>query len=314
MTSAYENYTSASFANHYGSNDNGNDQVNGYLNYYHNFPTSSMNPQACPYNYYSEHSANLFSTTTSSKPEPQLPCDDVSTTTASTQSSHYDVDYLNQNYTNNKAKVSTYWNQFNTKMAINYQMQQQQQYQEYPAVYAKDSNYNILSGNNKPQANISVVDHFNTERNQILNDRKLFAQQLTRECDRNWGTYNNAEVSEEYSVKDYIKCKPMKTKNNENYEHKDSPALRALLTNPEKRFRHDVNYFYKQYRKNNTSNIKSSNYFDSMKTVINPHLGNITTPPLSPDAYLRGPDHINSADSPLSHDWTEGSGKFFTLQ
>lgn len=287
MTSAYENYTSASsFANHYGSYGNGNDQVNGYLNYYHNFPTSSMmNPQACPYNYYSEYSTNLFST---SKPQLQLPSS-TTTTTASTQSSHYhyDVEYNNQNYyyNNNKAKVPTYWNQFNTKMAINYQMQQQQQqqvHQEYPAAYAKDSNYSILSGDNKAQFNISASDQFTAECNQILNDRKLFGEQ-SRECEKVWTANERAVASEEV----------IKQSCNEKYT--DSPALRALLTNPESKFKQDVNYFYKQFRKKE----QSKNFNETL-----------TTPPLSPGHFTRL-DEIDSAESPLSHDWmNEGSGKY----
>lgn len=324
MTSAYENYASASFAHHYASNDgNGNDQVNGYLNYYHNFPTSTtsmMNPQAMsPYNYYSEYPANLFSTTSSSCKQPehpaQLPCDVSTTSTASTQSSHYhyNFEYHNQNYNNNKAKVSTYWNQFNTKMAINYQMQQQQQYQqEYPAAYAKDSNYNILSGDNKAHANIGVPDQFSnkTECNQILNDRKLFAQQ-SRAYEKLWLANERAVTSEQQSnVKDYTINKTMNKHNNDDSynEHTDSPALRALLTNPEKKFKHDVNYFYQQYRKN--MNSQTINNFTETPNSISPHL-NSTTPPLSP-AYCRRPDDIDSADSPLSHDWTvDGSGNIF---
>lgn len=331
MTSAYENYASASFAHHYATNDgNGNDQVNGYLNYYHNFPTSTsmMNAQAMsPYNYYSEYPANLFSTTSSSggkQPDlpAQLPCDDVSTTsTASTQSSHYhyNFEYHNQNYNNNKSKVSTYWNQFNTKMAINYQMQQQQQYQqqqEYPAAsYAKDSNYNILSGDNKVHANIGVPDQFSnnkTECNQILNDRKLFAPQMSA-CEKVWPANESAVIGDEHNnVKDYTtnKTTSKRTDNGKLNEHTDSPALRALLTNPEKKFKHDINYFYQQYRKTmtNPQHTTTTNFHEAPTMPMNLHL-NITTPPLSP-AYSRRPDDIDSVDSPLSHDWMgDTSGK-----
>uniref|UniRef100_A0A336K025 CSON002404 protein n=1 Tax=Culicoides sonorensis TaxID=179676 RepID=A0A336K025_CULSO len=294
MTSTYDNYTSASFINnHYNNNDNVyNDQVNGYLNYYHNnFPTSSLNPQACPYNYHSEYSANLFSRKPSTLQQQVL--GDVAT--ASTQSSHYhyNMEYNNQNYNNNKAKVSAYWNQFNTKMAINYQMQQQQ---EYPsAAYTKDSNY--LSGDNIAQFNFNnsnIMNQFTAECNQMLNDRKLFPDQ-SREYQKFW-----CEEPSKSSLQINNDEKPINNIQDNNF-YKDSPALRALLTHPEKKFKHDVNMFYKNYRKNPVSSQTTE-----LITPMSPHL-NLTTPPLSPNTNKNKPSDIDSADSPLSHDWIETS-------
>ncbi|XP_063704064.1 homeobox protein Hox-C6-like [Culicoides brevitarsis] len=213
MTSAYENNA---YFSHYGD-----DQVNGYLNYYHNFHPSSSSMihhqqqqsyGANPYNYYNES--------------------DVAST--SSQSSHYhygNIEYYNQNYNNaNNRGKAAYWNQFNTKMAINYQMQQQQQ-QEYPAAAftAKDSNY----GDNKAAAQFS--DN-NEECNQILNDRKLFVDRYSAAIDQDRAT--------DYS-----------TKTLQTTETTPS-ALRTLLENPQKT---DMNTFYQDFRKKSSPNHHLAN-------------------------------------------------------
>lgn len=321
MTSSYGNYMSSSYMNYNINNNSNNNQVNGYLNYYHNYLTEDQ--QASPRNHYSneQQQAQQSAGYDANNFFPSAPMKDqqaqVSSSTCA-QSSHYhhhNIEHSNsgnnQHYFhhNNKSKAF-YWNQLYTDMAMvtNYQMQQQyqannyqqqQSYQAHAESLVKDSNY--LSDDNSVQSNSLIkANQFTAESNQNLNDAKLLPESSGFQKILNInGCIDNEKDKRPKRLlddNDYLN-----TDHVQDNQKDDSPALRALLTNPRKKLMYEPNYIQNGYLTNNDQKSLDTcqmlNNFDRLSS-LNLHNDSVAdTPPISPESF------VGNAESPEVPDW-----------